>query len=79
MTCKEIRRRLIGGEVFTLFNEQYYINGSSHDGIYDYKIRDQRGVCVGMARFRYMEHHVLLAFSYGRFKLRLKEFVYHGK
>jgi hypothetical protein len=75
---KEILQRLIDGETFTLFNQEYRINGISQDGIYDYKIRDRRGMCVGMARFRYLNKHVMLAFSYGRFILHLNEFVYNG-
>lgn len=78
MTCAEIRSRLINGEVFTLFNQEYHMAGVSQDGIYDYKIRNAHGLCVGMARFRHMRQHVLLAFSYGHFKLGLKEFVYNG-
>lgn len=76
MTSKEIRNRLIGGEPFTIFNYTYHIAGVMRDGLYDYKLRNERGHHVGAARFTGMNNSVLLAFTYGRFTVPLKDFEY---
>jgi hypothetical protein len=76
MTNTEIAKRLEGGEEFTIFNTQYWIiqgrPGMCNDGLYDRWIKDKRGHRVGACRFS--RNSVLLAFSYGRFNVKLKDF-----